>query len=174
MKQSRAGGVLSGLLIAVGALILFGLLAANYIAHNVRVEHVSTFRGARTRIETPLGDIGVDARDSLNPEAVGVPVYPGAVREHDNSGGAFVDFDWKGGGHKHLSVVGASFKTADSVQQVRDFYHERLPHWIFAKESGQDCRIEFSKEGYKRIIAINQRDGQTHIGIVSLGESGVN
>jgi hypothetical protein len=174
MKRSRAGGVLFGLLVGVGMLVVFGVLLADYLVTNVRVEHLSSLRGERTRIETPLGSIGVDARDKLNPESVGIPVYPGARRETDNSGGAFVDFDWDGMRHKQLSVVGASFTTSDSAQQVREFYHTKLPHWIFTQKHDGNCSIEFSKEGYKRIVAIEQRGGRTHIGVVSIGEGGVN
>jgi hypothetical protein len=136
---------------------------------DVHVDHTSTARGAKTRIETPLGAIGVEAREGLNPESVGVPVYPGATRDRDNAGGAFVDI-----GDQQFSVVGASFTTSDSARQVRDFYHERLPHWIFTRKNGEETHIEMSNEGYKRIVAIEERHGRTHIGIVSFGKPGVN
>lgn len=116
-----------------------------------------------------MGDIRVDARDHLNPEAVGIPVYPGATKDKDNTGGAFVDI-----GDNQFSVSAASFETSDSAQQVRDFYHQQLPHWIFTQKSGDKTEIEMSKEGYKRIVAIEERHGRTHIGIVSFGKPGVN
>lgn len=130
---------------------------------HVRVDH------DKARVETPMGEIRVEATDKLNPESVGVPVYPGAARDRDNAGGALVDI-----GDKQFSVVGASFTTSDSVQQVRDFYHERLPHWIFTQKHGMGTEIEMSRDGYKRIVAIDERHGRTHIGIVSFGKPGIN
>lgn len=180
--NSCKGGIIgvfaTGLFIAVTALIVGSI----FIANNVRLQHRDTADGARVRVETPFGDVNIDARDNLKPESVGIPVYPGAFREHrghdgsydNNGGGVMFDFDSKDGGRKQFSVVTAEYYTNDSAAQVREFYHERLPHWIFSQRLGDDMKIEFSEGGYKRIIGIHERGGTTHIGIAALGEPAVN
>ena len=39
---------------------------------------------------------------------------------------------------------------------------------------GSDFSFAFSREGYKRIVSIDQRDGRTDIAIAALGGAGVN
>jgi hypothetical protein len=173
-SNSRKGGIIAvfvvGLVIAVSALVVGSI----FIASNVRLQHRDTPEGARVRVETPFGDVNIDARDSLKPESVGIPIYPGAFREHDNQGGVVFDFDSREGGQKQFSVVTAEYYTNDSADQVREFYRDRLPHWMFTQRHGDGVKIEFSEGGYKRIIAINERGGRTHIGIAALGEPAVN
>ena len=125
-------------------------------------------------METPFGDVNIDARDNLKPDSIGVPVYPGAFREHGNDGGVMFDFDSKEGARKQFSLVTAEYYTNDTADQVREFYRDRLPDWIFTQRNGNDVKIEFSEGGYKRIIAIRERGGSTHIGIAALGEPAVN
>jgi hypothetical protein len=126
-------------------------------------------------VETPLGDVSIEARDGLNPETVGVPVYPGAVRENrKNNGGVTFDIQNIKGDHRGLSVVAAEYSTSDSPEQVREFYRAHLPHWIFTEKHGHGLSVEYSDGGYKRIIAINERGNRTYIGIASVGQSGVN
>jgi hypothetical protein len=172
---SRKGGIIAvmafALCIGVGALVIGSIVIAN----NINLRHQPIRDGERVRLETPFGGISIDARDNLDPVAVGVPIYPGAIREHrDNKGGVLFDFENAHGDHHALSVVAAEYSTSDSPDQVREFYKARLPHWIFTERHGHDLNVEYSQGGYKRIVAINQRDGRTHIGIASVGESGVN
>jgi hypothetical protein len=173
-RRSRRGGIIAvllfGLLIAVSALIVGSIV----IASNVRLRHQDTADGSRVRVETPFGDLNIDARDNLKPASVGVPVYPGAMREHGNEGGVMFDFDARDGGSRQFSVVTAQYSTTDSAERVREFYRAQLPHWIFTQRMGDAMKIEYSEGGYKRIIAIHARGGRTHIGIASLGEPGVN
>lgn len=174
MKRSNAGGILSYFLVPVLLVVLGVAVATEFIRRNVSVESVNSFRGHRTRIETPLGSIGVDARDTLNPETAGIPVYPGAVRESRNSGEAVVDFESSKRSHSGFSIASASFTTADSASRVRDFYQARLPHWMFTSRRHGLADIELSKDGYKRIVTIDERGERTHIEIVAIGHGGVN
>ncbi len=126
-RNARKGGIIAvfvvGLLIAVSALIL----SAVFVASNVRLQHRDTIEGSRVRVETPFGDVNVDARDTLKPESAGMPVYPGAYREHGDDGGVVLDFDSKDGRQKQFSVVAAQYSTTDSADEVRDFYRSHLP-----------------------------------------------
>jgi hypothetical protein len=166
----RKGGIIAvfagGLFITVSALILGTI----FIASNVRLQHKDTADGSRVRVETPFGDVSIDARDTLKPEAAGIPVYPGAFREHGNDGGVVLDFDSKHGDQKQISVVAAQYSTTDGPEDVRAFYHDHLPNWVLTQRAGHGTRLELSEGGYRRIIAIEERQGRTHIGIVSVSD----
>ena len=170
-RAKRKGGIIAvllfGLFITVSALIL----GAIFIASNVRLQHKDTVNGSRVRVETPFGDVNIDARDTLKPESAGIPVYPGAFREHGDDGGVVLDFDSKHGKERQFSVVAAQYSTADSPDEVRAFYHDHLPNWVITHRTGHGAKFELAEGGYRRIIAIEKRQGRTHIGIVSIGDS---
>jgi hypothetical protein len=172
--HSRRGGIIAvlvvGVLIAVTTLVVGSVIIAN----NVHLQHRDTPDGARVRVETPFGDMNIDARDTLNPEAAGIPVYPGAFREHGNAGGVMFDFQSQDGRQKQFSVVTAEYYTKDSAAQVTEFYRSALPHWIFTERRDGEIKMEYSRDGYKRMIAIHEGRGRTNIGIAALGEPGVN
>ncbi len=75
-SNSRKGGIivvfLAGLLIAVSALIVGSII----IASNIHLQHRETADGGRVRVETPFGDVNIDARDNLKPETAGIPGLP--------------------------------------------------------------------------------------------------
>ncbi len=160
--------MLKNLLIALLVLVCLAVIAGRYVARNVRVNSQDTANGGRVRVETPFGSVRVDGRKELSPEAIGVPIYPGADRANKDSGGATVDIDW-GSGEKQISVAAAEYTTTDSPAKVREFYHSHLPGWKV--ENRQIVTID---NGRKRIISIKERDGITRIGIASIGEPAVN
>ena len=121
MKSSRKGGVVAALLLLVAVFVAIEFVSG------IRVERIVRESRVRTRVETPAGNLHLDARDNFNPESVGVPVYPGARRSLDDSAGAILGLDWDGISPKEMSLVAARFTTSDSPEQVRDFYRARLP-----------------------------------------------
>jgi hypothetical protein len=173
-KNARKGGIIAvfavGVFIAVSALIL----SAIFIASNVRLQHKDTAEGSRVRVETPFGDVNIDARDTLRPETAGMPVYPGAYREHGDDGGVVLDFDAKDGRQKQFSIVAAQYSTTDSPDEVRNFYRGHLPNWVVSERSGHGVKFELAQGGYRRIVAIEDRHGRTHIGIVAIGDPDLN
>jgi hypothetical protein len=173
-SSSRKGGIIAvfvaGVFIAVSALVVGAIV----IASNVRLQHRDTAEGSRVRVETPFGDVNIDARDNLKPESAGIPVYPGAYREHGDDGGVVLDFDSKEGRQKQFSVVAAQYSTNDTANDVREFYRSHLPNWTLTQRNGHGTKIELSEGGYRRIVAIEERRGRTHIGIVAIGEPAVN
>ena len=173
-NRDQRGGILMSSLVGT-LLFVFAIVAiVVVIASNVRVHHENIGNGARVSIDTPMGNVKIDARDNLRPETVGIPVYPGAVREHDKNGGVTFDFDGNEGERKQFAVITASYSTSDSAEQVREFYRSRLPHWIFTHRDNDKLDIEYSEGGYKRIVAVDEQHGRTHIGIASVGEPAVN
>lgn len=173
-RTSKKGGIVAVFVVALFVAVSAMILGAILIASNVRLQHKDTAEGSRVRVETPFGDIHVDARDNLRPEAAGIPVYPGALREHGDDAGIVLNFDSNDGGQKQFSVVAAHYSTTDGASEVSKFYSGHLPHWIITQNSGHATKFELSRGGYRRIIAIEERRGRTHIGIVAIGEPGVN
>lgn len=174
MRRSSAGGILAGLLISFTILVCAVILITDISLHSIRVRHEDTSNGGRVEVDTPIGSVRVDARDKLDPESVGIPVYPGADREYRHNGGAIVDLAWNDKDRKSLSIVTADYTTSDPPEKVREFYRARLPHWIFEQKLDGDCKIEYSHEGYKRVIAINEQRNRTHIAIAAVGDPPVN
>lgn len=170
-RTRRRGGILSTLLISFTVLIC-GALAIAFVGWNFATNvHVETSQGARgeiVKVETPIGSVRVGHRDRLDPKHVGIPVYPGAKLDENDAGGASVELDL-GDEHKEFTVVGAVYHTDDSVDQVRDYYKQQFPHCIVSKRG-----IEYSENGYKRLIAINRHRGQTRIALASIGEPAAN
>jgi hypothetical protein len=116
----------------------------------------------------------VHERAGLDLKHLGVPVYPGAVRENsDRNQLARFEFDL-GDAHEEFSVTAAEYSTSDSSDRVLEFYRRHLPHWIIRTENEGCPRMEFTEGGYKRIVAIREEDGRTHIGVASFGEPGSN
>jgi hypothetical protein len=173
-NQSQKGGIIGSLLGGLLLALIAVLIVGTFITRNVRVQHRMTSRGDSVSIETPLGAVNVNAGDHLNPESIGVPVYPGAERKNDKHGGVQFDLDTHDGIRKNLTISGASYSTPDSSDRVVEFYRSHLPNWTISEKNGRNIEFHFSENGYKRIIGISERNGQTHIGIASFGEPGVN
>jgi hypothetical protein len=173
--MNSRGGTIAGVmltvlvlaLLAVAALVATGL----YIAQNVRVTERGG--GGQTTVETPFGSVRVREGGKLDPQQWGVPVYPGAVREEDSRKLASLRVDF-GERHKEFAVAAAEYRTPDSLERVYDFYRDQLPHWMFSERRHGGMRLELSEGGYKKIIVIHREDGETRIGLASVGEPASN
>src|SRR5258707_123596 len=87
--------------------------------------------------------------------------------------GIGVEFD-SDSTHKEFTVMGAEYSTDDSIDKVKEFYHRELPHWMISKSRHGNLQMEFTEEGYKRIVSIHEQDGKTRIGLASVGEPASN
>ncbi|MBZ5592612.1 MAG: hypothetical protein LAP39_10285 [Acidobacteriia bacterium] len=175
-NHSERGGVLAGVLAAIlilAALAVVGVfMAGMYLADNIHVEKTKNAKGESVQVETPIGSMRVQQYQKLDPKLIGVPVYPGAVRE-DRNGAASFDFSFDSA-HKEFTVLAAEYSTNDSVDKVREFYHRELPHWIISTKRHGGVQMEYTEDGYKRIVSIREQDGQTRIGLASIGEPAAN
>lgn len=176
-NHSQTGGVLAGVLVAVlilAALAVLGVFMAGiYFAENIHVEKSKGAHGETVKIDTPIGSMRVKAHEKLDPKLIGVPVYPGAIREDEHGGGASFEFD-SDSTHKEFTVMGAEYSTDDSIDKVKEFYHRELPHWMISKSRHGNLQMEFTEDGYKRIVSIHEQDGKTRIGLASVGEPASN
>lgn len=173
----RSDGQRGAVLAAVVLSIMLGLAVVTAVLIYVgwsfvrQVRVVETSRHG-TRIETPLGSLRVRKHDG-DPRLLGIPVYPGAMRQDDHQGSASIQFETPSSEHS-LALVVAEYTTPDTVEQVTEFYRRELPHWMVSRPKGHGMRFEFTEDGYKRIIAIRQREGRTSIGLASVGEPASN
>jgi hypothetical protein len=175
-KHSQRGGVLAGVLVAfliLAALAVAGVfMAGMYFADNIHVEKIKGAKGDTVQVDTPIGSMRVQEHKKLDPKLIGVPVYPGSMREDEN-GAASVEFNFDSS-HKGFTILAAEYSTDDSIDKVRDFYHRELPHWIISQSQHGHVQMEYSEDGYKRIVAISEKEGRTHIGLASIGEPAAN
>ncbi len=176
-NHSQTGGVLAGVLIAfliIAALAVVGVFMAGiYFADNIHVEKTRGAHGETVKVDTPIGSMRVQAHKRLDPKAIGVPVYPGAVREDENGGGASFEFDFDSA-HKEFTVLAAEYSTDDSMDKVKEFYRRELPHWMISQSRHGRVQMDYTEDGYKRIVAIHEQDGRTRIGLASVGEPAAN
>jgi hypothetical protein len=174
-RNSRRGGALAGIILMtlmLGALGIAALVTAGvFIADHVNVTAYAT-RG-ETTVETPFGTVRVRDNPRLDPQHLGVPIYPGSVREHDSRKLASFHFDF-GDIHKAFAISAAEYRTSDSVEQVTDFYRDQLPHWLISQKENGCMQLSFTKHGYKRMVAIHEDDGETRIALASVGEPASN
>ncbi len=174
-RNQQRGGVIAWALFAltlfvvviVGALISAGV----FVAHNVQISHKSG--KDETRIETPFGRLRVKERASLDPKALGVPVYPGAVRSQDAHKLASFEFDFADN-HSDLVVSAAEFVTDDPISRVEAWYRERHPDAIVRHDRRFHAALEWKQDGSKRVVLLRERGSRTHIVLASAGEPAAN
>lgn len=65
--------------------------------------------------------------------------------------------------------MGASYSTPDSVEDVKEYYRRTIPHCIVTRKG-----IEYSEDGYQRLILVHRHRGETHILVASHGEPAAN
>ena len=170
--RSRRGGVLFGLLVSALMLVCLTIAVGFWVARNVSVKTVNGHDGENVSIRTPAGELNVHAENrEVDPESMGVPLYPGARRENrKNSGDAVVEWNSRdGSSDKTLSVAGVVMITPDAPEKVLAFYRDKLPDWMVKRDSGRTLRLELRDGGERRIIAIGPHSDGTHIGIATVG-----
>lgn len=173
--DKRRGGAIAGIILMILIVGLVGIAAlvstGLYVARNIRVTDHDDRNSAT--VETPFGSLRVRDNARFDPKHLGVPIYPGAVREHDARKLASLRFDF-GDVHKAFALSAAEYRTSDSVDQVTDFYRSELPHWLVSQKENGCMQLSFTRGGYKRFVAIFDRDGETRIALASMGEPASN
>ena len=164
------GGALAAILwtLLVGLLILVG--AAYYVGARwlPNIEVTRSPDGNTIEVETPAGSIRVAPKAGLSPRHFGVPLYPGATPVEGKEKSASVQIDIQGVA-RDVAVTKAEYETPDSLDQVKTFYREELPHWLVTRDG-----FEFHEGGHKRIIALRREGTGTRIVLASAGEPGAN
>jgi hypothetical protein len=161
----------------MSALVIVCLAIAGglFVARNIHVQGGSRNDGDYVSIDTPAGQLSIHAHDTPGSVATDVPFYPGARSEKHSGGDAVIEWNSNNGAHdRGFSVTATEMVTSDSVDKVLNYYRAQLPNWIVVKEYDGAMRLELRQGGYKRIIAIHDRNDGTHIGVASVGEPASN
>jgi hypothetical protein len=174
-QNHRRGGAVASILLAiliVGAVTITVLVATGvYVASNIRVTTGTGHHEAT--VETPFGDVRVRESAAFDPQRMGMPVYPGAVRNRNRHKLTSVHLDF-GEKHKEFSVVAAEYRTGDSLDKVTEFYRHQLPHWMLSHERHGGTQLELNDGGYRKMVAIYEDDGSTRIALASIGDPASN
>jgi hypothetical protein len=149
-----------GLIIASGIIMIW--IGLRFLSSNVHVQ-VSRKEDARKEvtIKTPVGSLQVE--EEVNPARLGLPVYPGAVREK-TSDSATVNFELPN--DETLRVWAAKFETPDSLEQVSKFYDQHLGREVtryLARTREGKTVFEIKQGDEDRIVAIERHGDRTWI-----------
>ena len=173
VPNSRKGGIISGLLFAGMVVFMALFISGVVITRTIHVKHVNTDDGGEVAIDTPGGRLNIRAHDHMSPAINGVPIYPGAYRADD--GGANIEWTSSdSNSDKNLYIIGGEFRTNDSVQQVVEFYRRQLPSLMIVSRRNESARLDYKDGGLQRIISIEERHGETRIGVASIGDRASN
>ena len=172
IRDRRHGGVGSVILIIVGLFVAVLAMAVWIVVKTVRVNESGVDHGKNVSIDLPGAHIKIQGQPKLDPAAIGVPIYPGAVLAgKDKSGGASFTFGTDDGKKEtSMSVVAADYVTQDSAEKVLAFYKSKLNTWVFAKKKTDDFSFEITDGKWKRVVGIHEKSDGTHIGVASIGE----
>ncbi len=172
-SNSRKGGIISGLLFAAMVVFMALFLVGVVVPRTIHIRSVNDENGTDVAIDTPDGRLNIRAHDHMNPAINGVPIYPGAYRADD--GGANIEWASKDGrSDKNLYIIAGEFRTKDSVSQVVEFYRRQLPSLMIVSRRDESARLKYKDGGLQRIISIEERDDETHIGVASIGDRASN
>jgi hypothetical protein len=167
----RRGGIISGLFFAAMFALLALFAVGIFVMRTVRVTTSDGVHGTDVFIDTPGGRVNIRARDHMSPAAAGVPVYPGAERVKE-SGGANIEWNSADGrSDKNLYIVGGEYRTNDSPERVVEFYRDQLHSLLVVSENNRSTRLEYNEGAIRRIISVREKDGETRIGVASIGGS---
>ena len=117
-------------------------------------------------IDTPMGHVTVHQNHHLDPESIGVPIYPGSVPSKKQEG---ADFQFDAGDlHRDWTVSAATYLTSDSPEKVESFYKEKFPSWN-QKWANGNLHLDTRQNGQMRSISVTREGDQTRIGVASAG-----
>jgi hypothetical protein len=160
------------IILAVVAFFIFltvaGIGACVYVTYRAR-RAVDQIKKGETSIQIPTseGDIRIGGHPTEEGGMIaGIPVYPGATALEGGTQFSFGD---------KLQVGGQEYETSDSVDQVVDFYKEKLGSQMTVVERGGNyvMSLQRGKGRESGIVTINvsadEDSGKTKISISHMG-----
>jgi len=106
----------------VGAVTMLLLLAGCSISSN------GTKQNEDVKIKTPFGGMDVKTNDAASTSAIGLAVYPGAIRDNSDKDSSAADVNLNFGDF-HLKVNAAGYHTPDPSDKVKAFYLKELAQY---------------------------------------------
>jgi hypothetical protein len=171
----KSGGALKVVLIILAGfvvLVVIVVVAAGLFIRKTVLDNVSVKEGpggkAEVSINTPGGQINLNAKTEITEEKLGVPIYPGAQAIEGAGTLTFTGADSKGG-----SIGGAAFTTSDSLEKVVDFYKSRLGNKVNVFEATSQGKhsvvLNVSAQNAWRTITVeDEGNGVTKIAVASM------
>jgi hypothetical protein len=184
MRRNKIQISVAGVFPIVAAMLLFTSCSIN-------VQKEKDGQDKKVDIRTPLGGIHVDKQ--VNPDDVGIVVYPGATLKAKNDGedkSANVNISGFGYG---LKVVALEYESNDSPAKVIAFYQDKLrrygdvlvchtsnlhvnaglkkldenSHPVTCEgESGHDVELKVGTQENQHIVAVEPTDGGSKFSLV--------
>jgi len=168
----KSGGALKVVLIVLAVIIALGAVGIIGAVYWVKraVEHAKIETGSDGKAEVSFGGVKISAGNTVTEEQLGVPIYPGA-KAGQGAGGITMA---KGEG-KSVFIGGATFTTDDSVEQVAEFYKNKLGDTAMKIENYQGSKqgVVFkivSKEALRTITISNNGNDPTNIVIANVAK----
>jgi len=166
---------LSLALIVVVSLVVV-LAGLRFISHAVSGSvqvHVKAGESGRKEvsIRTPIGSFEVNK--DVNEARLGLPIYPGAKRMKDDDSGAAINMSF--GGEQGVRLVVVKLETPDSLEQVRNFYQERIGSEVTKfRDKDEDGKtvFEIKRKDMDKIVALKSVWGGTRIELVHVEHGG--
>ncbi len=152
------------IIVVSGITILLGL---RFLSHHLDLSVHETGKGVD--IKTPVGSF--DVRKEVSEAQLGLPIYPGSVRLHEN-GGATINFGLPE--RNNVRILAAKYTTTDPPAKVRDFYKQQLGNLVtkFTEKDNEGKMVfEIKKPKDQKIVAVKPREDGSEIDLVRIVES---
>jgi hypothetical protein len=159
--------LLLALIVVLGAIGVF--VGVHVLTHTVHVELNEKGGGKdAVSIKTPLGSLEVNQK--LNEVSLGLPIYPGSVpiKPEDS---ATVNLDIAN--EAKVRILAGKFETADSLEKVASFYHQRLDNEVTKfKEKNDEGKtvFEIKHDKLDKVVALKNDGNKTVIELVHVSE----
>jgi hypothetical protein len=145
------------------AVVSFTVAIVFMAACSINVKKENNGEGKQVDISTPMG--GVHVSKEVNPEDVGIAIYPGAtLREKGNGENKSANVNLSSFGFG-LHVVALEYESKDSPEKVVEFYKDQLKRYgnvLVCHTTGFDMNAD-----------IKHQDGSSH-DLTCKGDSGHN
>lgn len=158
-----------GLIIASAIFVVwFGLRILSHGVH-VKVTESTPDRKVVT-VKTPMGDLKIAKEQNISDLRLGLPIYPGAIRERVSSKDDSVSVTFNLPSQVNLRVAVAKFDTPDSIEKVREFYNQQLGGEVTSvrTESSGKTVFEIKYGEQDKVVTLKPDDGGTHIELVRI------
>lgn len=171
-------GTSTGRMVAIGVGVIFGVILLAAVGLGIagylfatRV-NITTDRDEKGReavsVETPFGRLRVDTGRPVDPDQMGIPIYPGATQVPGDVMNASVDLDLDFA-DKSLRVAAAELETPDPIDQVIEFYRDEAADFTFAQKSSGKVEFIWREGDLRKVVGIREHGGKTRISLASVG-----
>jgi hypothetical protein len=140
----------------VGALLLWS------IAKSSTITETQTKAGKAFHVQTPIGSLDSVPQEQLDPRLAKLPSYPGALCENPASAATVTQLDFN---HGVLQEVSATYWTADSADEVWQFFRRQLPDWPRNLDESTGRELIHPERDGVRLIRVTRRADRTVIEI---------